>query len=72
MELIPFLQKIPENNFTEETLHNFRLDVKQLRYTAEAARSVTAATAASKVTRSLRRSDLTAASGPCTRRRAAS
>lgn len=37
MELMPFLQKMRDDQFTEETLHRFRLDVKRIRYTAEAA-----------------------------------
>jgi CHAD domain-containing protein len=36
-EIVPFLEKLRANNFNDETLHEVRLDVKYVRYAAEAA-----------------------------------
>jgi CHAD domain-containing protein len=36
-EVLPFLEKLHTNNFDVETLHELRLDVKHVRYAAEAA-----------------------------------
>lgn len=36
-EIVPFLEKLRANHFDTQTLHQFRLDVKRVRYAAEAA-----------------------------------
>jgi CHAD domain-containing protein len=36
-EIVPFLEKLRANNFDTQTLHELRLDVKRVRYAAEAA-----------------------------------